>query len=65
MTPFMVVLIWWKNTKEIGKHETPAQPDYILEGNPDSPTFPTRAELDELIKRPFMPTVINLIPMIW
>ena len=27
-------------------------PDFILEGNPDSPTNPTRAELDELIKQP-------------
>ncbi|HIN18085.1 MAG TPA: DUF4976 domain-containing protein [Gammaproteobacteria bacterium] len=26
--------------------------DYILEGNPDSPTNPSRAELDELIKLP-------------
>ena len=27
-------------------------PDYILEGNPDSPTFPSRAELNKLIKLP-------------
>ncbi|MEM9015476.1 MAG: sulfatase [Verrucomicrobiota bacterium] len=27
-------------------------PDFILEGNPDSPTYPTREELDELIKLP-------------
>lgn len=27
-------------------------PDFILEGNPDSPTYPSRAELDELIKQP-------------
>ncbi|MEO0445531.1 MAG: sulfatase [Verrucomicrobiota bacterium] len=27
-------------------------PDFILEGNPDSPTFPSRAELNELIKLP-------------
>jgi arylsulfatase A-like enzyme len=27
-------------------------PDFILEGNPDSLTYPTRAELDELIKQP-------------
>ena len=32
----------------------PAQagPDFILEGNPDSPTYPSRAELDELLKLP-------------
>ena len=27
-------------------------PDFILEGNPDSPTYPSRAELDELNKLP-------------
>lgn len=27
-------------------------PDFILEGNPDSPTYPSRGELDELIKLP-------------
>ena len=27
-------------------------PDFILEGNPDSPTFPSRAKLDELLKLP-------------
>ncbi len=27
-------------------------PDFILEGNPDSPTYPTRAALDELIQLP-------------
>lgn len=27
-------------------------PDFILEGNPDSPTYPSRAELDKLIKLP-------------
>ncbi|MDE0577638.1 MAG: sulfatase [Opitutales bacterium] len=32
----------------------PAQagPDFILEGNPDSPTYPSRAELDALLKLP-------------
>lgn len=32
----------------------PAQsgPDFILEGNPDSPTYPSRAELDALIQLP-------------
>lgn len=27
-------------------------PDFILEGNPDSPNYPTRAALDELIQLP-------------
>lgn len=37
--------------KLAGMHPQPG-PDYILEGNPDSPTYPTRAELDELLKLP-------------
>ena len=41
-----------KYKKKLAKMKPQPGPDYILEGNPDSPTFPTRAELDELIKRP-------------
>ena len=41
-----------KYTKKLASMPSQAGPDYILEGNPDSPTFPSRAELDELIKLP-------------
>ena len=41
-----------KYRKKLARMKPQLGPDYILEGNPDSPTFPTRAELDELIKRP-------------
>ena len=41
-----------KYKRKLAKMKPQPGPDYILEGNPDSPTFPTRAELNELIKRP-------------
>ena len=41
-----------KYKKKLARMKPQPGPDYILEGNPDSQTFPTRAELDELIKRP-------------
>ncbi len=41
-----------KYKKKLAKMKPVPGPDYILEGNPDSPTFPTRAELNQLIKHP-------------
>lgn len=41
-----------KYKKKLAAMPQQTGPDYILEGNPDSPTCPTRAELDEMIKKP-------------
>jgi arylsulfatase A-like enzyme len=41
-----------KYKKKLAGRPPQAGLDYILEGNPDSPTNPSRAELDELIKLP-------------
>ena len=41
-----------KYKKKLASMPPQTGPDYILEGNPDSPTCPSRAELDELIKLP-------------
>ena len=41
-----------KYQKKLASMPPQVGPDYILEGNPDSPTYPSRAELDELIKLP-------------
>ncbi|HIL69822.1 MAG TPA: hypothetical protein EYG38_08235, partial [Verrucomicrobia bacterium] len=41
-----------KYKKKLAGRPPQAGPYYILEGNPDSPTNPSRAELDELIKLP-------------
>ncbi|MDG2255651.1 MAG: sulfatase [Opitutaceae bacterium] len=40
-----------KYKKKLAAMPPQAGPDFILEGNPDSSTNPTRAELDEMIKR--------------
>jgi len=41
-----------KYKKKLAAMKVRFGPDFILEGNPDSPTYPSRAELDELIKLP-------------
>jgi arylsulfatase A len=41
-----------KYKKKLTGMPSQSGPDFILEGNPDSPTFPSRAELDELLKLP-------------
>jgi arylsulfatase A len=41
-----------KYKKKLASMPPQTGPDYILEGNPDSPTYPSRAELDDLIKLP-------------
>ena len=41
-----------KYKKKLARMPKQSGPDYILEGNPDSPTYPTRSELNKLIKRP-------------
>jgi arylsulfatase A-like enzyme len=41
-----------KYKKKLAAMPPQSGPDFILEGNPDSPTYPSRAELDELIKQP-------------
>jgi len=41
-----------KYQKKLAGMSPQSGPDFILEGNPDSPTFPSRAALDELLKLP-------------
>ncbi len=41
-----------KYKKKLAGRPRQSGPDYILEGNPDSPTYPSRVELDELLKLP-------------
>jgi arylsulfatase A len=41
-----------KYKKKLASMPPQSGPDYILEGNPDSPTYPSRAELDELLELP-------------
>ena len=41
-----------KYQKKLADSLPQSGPDYILEGNPDSPTYPSRAELDALLKQP-------------
>ncbi|MGK0188941.1 MAG: arylsulfatase A [Verrucomicrobiales bacterium] len=41
-----------KYTKKLAAMEKTDSPDFILEGNPDSPDCPTKEELTELIKTP-------------
>ena len=41
-----------KYKKKLADRPPQSGPDYILEGNPDSPTYPSRVELDELLKLP-------------
>ena len=41
-----------KYQKKLAGRPPQSGPNFILEGNPDSPTYPSRAELDELLKLP-------------
>lgn len=41
-----------KYKKKLADSPQQSGPDYVLEGNPDSPTYPSRIELDELLKLP-------------